>query len=139
MQEAKQRLLRGGSAVLAVEDGDELEEHDEKKRREHERVERLNELQTVGASSFEQRWAGRSRKEAMELTLPRSVFGTGSSLELVWAARGGSGEGGGGQEAEAGFLGVAAAGVVLALLTALLGILRLRRQRPGAGGHIAPL
>jgi len=41
--------------------------------------------------------------------------------------------------AGAGVIGVAAAGVVLALLTALLGILRLRRQRPGAGGHIAPL
>lgn len=28
--------------------------------------------------------AGRSRKEAMELSLPRSVWSKGSSLDLVW-------------------------------------------------------
>jgi hypothetical protein len=134
LQEAKQRLLRGGSAVLAVEDGDKLERHDEQKRREHERAERLNELQTVGASSFEQRWAGRSRKEAMELTLPHSVFSTGSSLELMWSARGGRGNGGA-EEREAGLLGMAAVGVALALVTALLVILRLRRPRAGAGAE----
>ena len=130
VQEAKQRLLQGNSAVLAVESGEELERHDEMKRREHERKERLNELQTVGASSFEQEWAGRSRKEAMELSLPHSVFGRGSSLELVWSARGGPWEEGGKREQEVGGLvGVSAVAAVLALVTALVVVLRVRRRR----------
>ena len=58
LQETRQRLLQGNSAVLAVESGDEMEKHDELKHKEHERKERYRELQTVGDASFEQRWAG---------------------------------------------------------------------------------
>ena len=57
-QAAKERLLEGNSAVLAVESGEKLERHDRLKRQEKERRERFRELNTVDASSFEQRWAG---------------------------------------------------------------------------------
>jgi hypothetical protein len=59
-QEAKERLLEGNSAVLAVESGEKLERHDRLQRQEKERRERARELETVGASSFEQRWAGKT-------------------------------------------------------------------------------
>ena len=57
-QAAKERLLEGNSAVLAVESGEKLERHDRLKRQQKERRERFRELNTVDASSFEQRWAG---------------------------------------------------------------------------------
>jgi len=128
LKEAKQRLMQGNSAVLAVESGEKLERHDELEHKEHERKERYRELQTVGDASFEQRWAGRSRKEAMQLTLPHSVFGTGSSLELMWSARGGPGEDGDVKDASV----LLAVGSALALLTGFFALLRVRRRDNGA-------
>ena len=124
LKKAKEQLLAGGdTAVLAVERGDAREKAHELKRKEHERHERARELQTVGASSFEQRWAGRPREEAMQLALPRSVFGAGSALDLVWARP---------AQGEARGVGVisAAAGMLM-MLSGLFALLRLRRSRRG--------
>jgi hypothetical protein len=74
VQEAKKRLLGGNSAILAVERGNELERSDELKRKEHERQERFRALQTVGASSFEQRWAGAVLAHCFILELSHCVL-----------------------------------------------------------------
>ena len=76
-------------------------------------------------------WAGRSRKEAMQLTLPHSVFGSGSSLELMTAAP--LAANGGAETAEARDTGVMlAVGSALAVLTGMFALLRVRRRANGA-------
>ncbi|EKX36378.1 aspartic endopeptidase, secreted [Guillardia theta CCMP2712] len=87
LKEAKRHLLRRDAASLTLRMGEEIERKEEKKHKEHERMERERELDTVGATNFEMRWADRSRKEAMQLSLPSSMDRQGSSLELMWSRR----------------------------------------------------
>jgi len=68
----------------------------------------------------------------MQLTLPHSVFSRGSSLELTSSAQGAPWQD---QRASAEAMHVVAmlaAGVVIALLTSLFALLRLRRSRSRA-------
>ena len=68
LKEAKQRLLEGNTAVLAVERGEQLQHREEEKHKEHERNERFRELQTVGDASFEQQWSGNQKKQAYHVS-----------------------------------------------------------------------
>lgn len=69
-------------------------------------------------------WAGRSRKEAMELSLPHSVWSKGSSLDLIWSRPIASGVWPRWDD-----VGVSAAAAVLVLVTGMLAMQRLRRRR----------
>ena len=69
--------------------------------------------------------AGRSRKEAMQLTLPESDFHTSSSLALMWAKFAPESA-----SSTASAQGVTlVAGSVLTLLTLLMAMLRVARRR----------
>ena len=68
----------------------------------------------------------------MQLTLPHSVFRRGSSLELTWSAQGAPWQD---QRASAEAMhavAMFAAGSVIAVLTSLFALLRLRRSRSPA-------
>ena len=68
----------------------------------------------------------------MQLTLPHSVFTRGSSLELTWSAQGAPWQD---QRASAEAMhavAMFAGGIVIAVLTSLFALLRLRRSRSPA-------